>query len=126
MNKALDERKSLEENKVQVNAIENRFTNLIRILETTLKSHMREIKKENEILDIAERFLYFNKLNQKGQGIKILTRNQMLSGLPISLAQLKAGNSSEKRKIVIRQLFYSLYRSKRLPKNLYKILNDTI
>ena len=50
----------------------------------------------------------------------------MLRGLPISLAQLKAGNSSEKRKIVIRQLFYSLYRSKRLPKNLYKILNDTI
>ena len=68
MNKALDERKSLEENKVQVNAIENRFTNLIRILETTLKSHMREIKKENEILDIAELILYFNKLNQRGQG----------------------------------------------------------
>ena len=126
MNKALDERKSLEENKVQVNAIENRFTNLIRILETTLKSQMREINKENEILDIAERFFYFNKLNKKGQGIKILTRNQMLSGLPISLAQLKARNSSEKLKIVIRQLFYSLYRSKRIAKILYKILNDII
>ena len=126
MNKALDERKSLEENKVQVNAIENRFTNLIRILETTLKSQMREINKENKILDIAERFFYFNKLNKKGQGIKILTRNQMLSGLPISLAQLKARNSSEKLKIVIRQLFYSLYRSKRIAKILYKILNDII
>ena len=126
MNKALDERKSLEENKVQVNAIENRFTNLIRILETTLKSQMREINKENEILDIAERCFYFNKLNKKGQGIKILTRNQMLSGLPISLAQLKARNSSEKLKIVIRQLFYSLYRSKRIAKILYKILNDII
>ena len=96
MNKALDERKSLEENKVQVNAIENRFTNLIRILETILKSHMREIKKESEILHIAEHIFYFNKVNQRGQGIKILTWNQMLSGLPISLAELKAGNSFEK------------------------------
>ena len=30
--------------------------------------------------------------NQQGQGLKILTPNQMLSRLPISLAQLKAGN----------------------------------
>ena len=36
----------------------------------------------------------------------------MLSRLPISLAQLKAGNNSEKSKI--RQLLYSLYRSKQL------------
>ena len=34
--------------------------------------------------------------NQKGQGLKILTPQQMLSRLPISLAQLKAGNNSEK------------------------------
>ena len=50
----------------------------------------------------------------------------MLSGLPISLAQLKAGNTSEKLWIVITQLFYFLYRSKRLAKKLYKILNDAI
>ena len=36
----------------------------------------------------------------------------MLSRLPISLAQLKAGNNSEKRKNEIRQLLYSLYFSK--------------
>ena len=36
----------------------------------------------------------------------------MLSRLPITLAQLKAGNNSEKLKIEIRQLLYSLYRSK--------------
>ena len=36
----------------------------------------------------------------------------MLCRLPITLAQLKAGNNSEKRKNEIRQLFYSLYRSK--------------
>ena len=40
----------------------------------------------------------------KGSGLKILTPNQMLSRLPISLAQLKAGNNSEKRKNEIRKL----------------------
>ena len=48
--------------------------------------------------------------NQGGQVTKILTPEQMLSRLPISLAQLKAGNSSEKLKNEIRQLLYSLYR----------------
>ena len=49
--------------------------------------------------------------NQEGQGLKILTPNQMFSRLPISLAQLKTGNNSEKLKYEIRQLLYSLYRS---------------
>ena len=49
---------------------------------------------------------------QKGIGIKILTPNQVLSRLPISLSQLKAENSSEKPKNEIRQLLHSLYRSK--------------
>ena len=40
--------------------------------------------------------------NQRGQGLKILTPNQMLSRLPISLAHFKAGNNSEKRKNEIR------------------------
>ena len=39
---------------------------------------------------------------QRGQGLKILTPNQMLSRLPISLAQLKAGNNSEKLRNEIR------------------------
>ena len=68
----------------------------------------------------------FNKENQQGQGLKILTLDQMLSRLPISLAQLKAGNNSEKLKNEIRQLLYSLYRSKKLTKQLYKSLVDII
>ena len=44
----------------------------------------------------------------------------MLSRLPISLAQLKAENNSEKLKNEIRQLFYSLYRSKKLTKSIFK------
>ena len=50
--------------------------------------------------------------NQEGQGLKNLTLNQMLSRLPITFAQLKAGNKSEKFKNEIRQLLYSLYHSK--------------
>ena len=64
--------------------------------------------------------------NEQGQGLKILTPNQMLGRLPISLAQLKAGNNSEKLKNKIRQLLYSLYRSKKLTKQLYKSLIDII
>ena len=48
--------------------------------------------------------------------------NQILSRLPISLAQLKAGNNSEKLKDEIRQLLCSLYRSKKLTKEIYKTL----
>ena len=48
--------------------------------------------------------------NQKAQGLKILTPQQMLSRLTISLAQLKAENNSQELKNEIRKLLYSLYR----------------
>ena len=86
----------------------------------------KEIEKPNVIIDIVEKILEFDKQKQEGQGLKILTPNQILSRLPISLAQLKAGNSSEKLKNKIRQLLYSLYRSKKLTKNIYISLVDTV
>ena len=49
----------------------------------------------------------------------------MLSRLPITLAQLKAGINSENLKNLVRKLLYSLYRSKRT-KQLYKSLDDII
>ena len=64
--------------------------------------------------------------NTEGQGLKIPTPNQMLSRLPIFLAQLKAGNNSEKLKNEIRQLLYSLYRSIKLTKQIYKSLINVI
>ena len=60
--------------------------------------------------------------NQQGKGLKILTQSQMLSRLLITLAQLKAGNNSEKLKYEIRQLLYSLYRSKNVAKQVYNNL----
>ena len=75
------------------------------------------------ILEIVEKILKFNKQNQqKGQGIKILTPNQMLNRSPITLAQLQAGNNSNKHKNEIRQLLYSLYRSKNMTEQIYKSL----
>ena len=85
------------------------------------------IEGNEKIINIVERILYFNQLEQqKGERLKILTPNQMLSRLPITLAQLNAGNNSEKLKNEIRQLLYSLNRSKTLTKQLYKGLIDTI
>ena len=82
-----------------------------------------EIKTEkpNEIVDIVEKILEFNE-QQEGKGLKILTPSQMLCRLPISLAQLKAGNNSEKLKKEIRQLLYSLYHSKNMSKQVYNNL----
>ena len=50
--------------------------------------------------------------NQQGKRLKILTPDQMLSRLPITLTQLKAGNNSQKVIKEIMQLLYFLYHSK--------------
>ena len=76
-------------------------------------------------MNVVEDILQFNR-KQQGQGLKILTPDQMLSRSPITLVQLKAGNNSEKLKNEIRQLLYSLYRSKKLKKQLYKSLINII
>ena len=85
-----------------------------------------EIEKPDEIVRVVEMILDFNKQNQQGKGLKILTPNQMLSRLPITLAQLKAGNNSEKLKNKIRQLLYFLYRWKNMTKQVHNNLINYI
>ena len=51
----------------------------------------KKIRNRNNIVEIVELILEFNQLNQEGKRLKISTPSQMLSRLPISLAQLKAG-----------------------------------
>ena len=63
---------------------------------------------------------------QKGTGLKILTPNQMLKRLPIALAQIKAGNNSESLLNEIRQIIYSLYRSKEITKKVYNNIINSI
>ena len=86
------------------------------------KNNTFMIEEDKKIINIVENILHFNQLEQQGSGLKILTPNQMLSRLPITLAQSKAGNNSKKLKIIL----YSLYRSKKLTKQLYKSLIDII
>ena len=49
----------------------------------------------------------------------------MITKLPILLAKLKAGNNSKKLKNEIRQIVYSLYRSKKLSKTIHNHLIST-
>ena len=63
---------------------------------------------------------------QEGTGLKILTPNQMLKRLPIVLAQIKAGNNSESLLNEIRQIVYSLYRSKYITKKVYNNIINSI
>ena len=62
----------------------------------------------------------------KGERLKILTNKQILNRLPILLAQIQAGNNSKSLKNELRQIIYSLYRSKVLTKAVYNNLNKVI
>ena len=66
------------------------------------------------------------KEEQEGKGLKILTPNQMLKRLPIALVQVKAGNNSESLLNEIRQIVYSLYRSKEITKKVYNNIINSI
>ena len=81
----------------------------------------------NDAIDEAFNKVYNDAINkQKGQGLKILTPQQMITRLPILLAQIKAGKNLQKLKNEIRQIVYSLYRSKNLSKVIYNHFIDTI
>ena len=85
-----------------------------------------KIEENEKIIGVIERILELNNENQLGEDLKILTPDQMLSRLPIILAQLKAGNNLEKPVNEIRQLLYSLYRSRKLTKTIYNNFINTI
>ena len=121
--KKLYETKDKNKNNDLVELIKVRWSNLKDKTKKVSKKE-REIEKLDKILKIVKEIIEFNKQNQSGKGLKILIANQILSRLPISLAQLKARNNYEKLKNEIRQLLYSLYRSKKLTKQLYKSLVD--
>ena len=82
----------------------------------------KEIENPDKIIHIVKEMFNFNKQNQEGKGLNILTPNQMLNRLSIILAQLKTGNNLEKLKNEIRQLLYSFYLSKNMTKQVYNNL----
>ena len=74
-----------------------------------MSAEAKENEKPNEIVNLAEKILELNNQNQEEQGLKVLTPDQMLHRLLITLAQLKDGSNSEKLEFEIRQLLHSLY-----------------
>ena len=108
--KQLYETKDKKKKSELVEEIKTRWSNLKDEIKKMSKEEIKN-EKPNDILGTVNKIIDFNKeiQNQAGKGPKILTPNQMLSRLPITLAQLNAGNNSEKLKNEIRQLLYSLY-----------------
>ena len=121
MAEKLFEIKDKKKNNDFVEEIKNRWSKIDK-----MSGDEKENKSLDKMLEIVKDILNFNKQNQLGKGLKILTPNQMLSRLPITLAQLKAGNNSEKLKNEIRQLLYSLYRTKNMTKQVYNNLINYI
>ena len=94
-----------------------------------LQSKKKKIRRyARDLQDIDD--LYNIKLDsdtsKSGKGLKILTNKQMLNRLPILLSQIEVGNNSIKLKNEVRQILYSLYRSKVLIKTVYNNLIKSI
>ena len=85
-----------------------------------------DIADTTDMPDLESEESAAQRIKKKRQDLKTLTPNQMLSRSPISLAQLKTGNNSENLRNEIRQLLYSLYKSKKLTKTIYNHLINTI
>ena len=109
-------------------------------LKSDVLNSVRALVEGRELIYNVFRSGIFHRLeeSQEGEGVneiskvnaserlKILTRNQMLKRLPIALAQVKAGNNSESLLNEIRQIDYSLYRSKEITKKVYNNIINSI
>ena len=111
--------KKIANGKIDKNKAIKAYNNLLNKAEQIAK--LRSAPPRQKILEISD---HGEKSASRRQGLKILTPNQILSRLPIFLAQLNAWNNSEKLKNEIRQLLYYFRRSKKLTKNVYNHLNN--
>ena len=97
-------------------------------LKSDVLNSVGALAKGREIMYNAFRSGIYYRLeeSQEGEGLKILTPNEMLKRLPIALAQVKAGNNSESLLNEIRQIAYSSYRSKEITKKGYNNIINSI
>ena len=73
-----------------VKSINKNLNKMKKMVKNVPENETFNIEDNKKIIDIAERILELNSEKQLGPGLKILTPDQMLSRLPITLAQLKA------------------------------------
>ena len=111
INQGDSKHKSIEQKKV-INNIKNFYN-----------SREKFVQLFNDYAKNMSKNIYKSK---QGTGVKILTPNQMLKRLPIALAQIKTGNNSEILLNEIRQIVYSLYRSKQITKKVYNNIIKSI
>ena len=97
-----------------------------------LKNSIIFFEGRGKTLDAFESKIFLMKskgagiLNPDHSKLKVLTPKQTLQRLPIALAQVKAGNDSESLLNEIRQIVYSLYRSKQITKKIYNNIMKSI
>ena len=108
-----DPRDKSEEQKKKIDDIKNLYN-----------SRKEVVKMFNDYTRSMFRNIYNSK--QEGTGLKILTPKQMLRRLPISLAQIKAGNNSQSLLNEIRQIVYSLCQSKEITRKVYNNILKSI
>ena len=100
--------------------------------EIVLKNLYNFFEGREKTLDAFESKIFLTKskgagiLNPDHSKLKVLTPKQMLQKLPIALAQVKAGNNSVSLLNEIRQIVYSLYKSKQITKKVYKNIIKSI
>ena len=125
MYKKLSERENTEINKISADLIKKVLTKLKRTIENTPKDDAAKIEENKKITDIVKRILELKNKIKSEQGLKILSLSQMPNGLSVSLAQLNAGNNSEKLKNEIRQLFIFFVHIKKINQKIYYNLINT-
>ena len=135
----------IEKGKMSLEQAKNNQQNYLEYLNVIRKGNKSANQKNTKLANIS---IHFNARNsvikfiedygsmileakklakeQEGTGLKILASNQMLKRLPIALAQVKSGNNSESLLNKIRQIVYSLYRSKEITKKVYNNIINSI
>ena len=98
--------------------------NTINNIKNLYNSREEVLKMSNDYARNMSKNIYDSK--QEGTGLKILTPKQMLQRLPIALAQIKTGNSSQSLLNEIRWIVYSLYQSKEIIKKVYNNIIKSI
>ena len=81
----LNESINTQRNKIQTKLVKIALTNFREDIENMPNYNANKIEENNKTIDIVEHILYFNEENKKGEGLKILTPDQMLSRYPISI-----------------------------------------
>ena len=113
-------------NENQIFLIKEVLNRMKKGIKNVSKNRKVMIEEDEKMINIVVRILYFNQLDQSGHGLKLLTPNEMLSRLAISLAQLKAGNNSVKLEKQNQANFVFFEQIKKLTKNICKSLIDII